>query len=72
MSIDTLKQRLPDYAKDLRLNLGGVPATPRMTLRKRGTTPEVIQNAVRIAAIVHAVSVTLDETTAGQFAPAAA
>ena len=41
-------------------------------LRKRAVGPEVIQNAARIAAIVHAVSVTLDDSAAGQVAPAAA
>lgn len=31
MSIDALKSRLPEYAKDLKLNLSGLPNTPGLT-----------------------------------------
>ncbi len=34
MSIESLKTRLPDYAKDLRLNLGTVLAAPGLTQRQ--------------------------------------
>ncbi len=38
MSIDTLKARLPDYAKDLRLNLSTLAAEPALTERQRAGT----------------------------------
>jgi lipoyl-dependent peroxiredoxin subunit D len=58
MSIDTLKARLPDYAKDLRLNPSSLATEPVLTEQQRAT--EAIQAAVRIAAVVHAVAATLD------------
>jgi alkyl hydroperoxide reductase subunit D len=44
MSIDALKDRLPDYAKDLRLNLSGIAATP-------GLTPQQLWGAALASAI---------------------
>lgn len=38
MSIDTLKARLPDYAKDLRLNLSSLAAEPTLTEQQRAGT----------------------------------
>ena len=38
MSIDTLKARLPDYAKDLRLNLSSLAAEPMLTEQQRAGT----------------------------------
>jgi alkyl hydroperoxide reductase subunit D len=38
MSIDTLKARLPDYAKDLRLNLSSLAAEPVLTEQQRAGT----------------------------------
>ncbi len=35
MSIDTLKARLPDYARDLRLNLSSLAAEPALTDQQR-------------------------------------
>ena len=34
MSIDALKAQLPDYAKDLKLNLGNVLTTPGLTAQQ--------------------------------------
>lgn len=44
MSIDTLKSALPDYAKDLKLNLSNVVATP-------GLTPQQLWGAVLASAL---------------------
>ncbi len=38
MSIETLKDRLPDYAKDLRLNLGSLVTEPSLTTQQRAGT----------------------------------
>ena len=38
MSLDTLKARLPDYAKDLRLNLSGLATEPTLTEQQRAGT----------------------------------
>jgi len=38
MSIDALKARVPDYAKDLRLNLGSLANEPGLTTQQRAGT----------------------------------
>jgi len=38
MSLDTLKARLPDYAKDLRLNLSSLATEPALTEQQRAGT----------------------------------
>jgi alkyl hydroperoxide reductase subunit D len=38
MSLDDLKNRLPDYAKDLRLNLSSLAAEPALTEQQRAGT----------------------------------
>ena len=38
MSIETLKAKLPDYAKDLRLNLGSLAAEPALSPQQRAGT----------------------------------
>jgi alkyl hydroperoxide reductase subunit D len=38
MSLDTLKARLPDYAKDLRLNLSSLATEPTLTEQQRAGT----------------------------------
>jgi lipoyl-dependent peroxiredoxin subunit D len=38
MSIEALRGRLPDYAKDLRLNLGTLAAEPSLSARQRAGT----------------------------------
>jgi alkyl hydroperoxide reductase subunit D len=96
MSLDALKASLPEYAKDLRLNLESVLAGLRMnvmrdpgidkasfelcalavsaingcgacvdshekTVREHGVSAQGVQSAARIAAVVHAVAVTLEQ-----------
>ncbi len=38
MSLETLRARLPEYAKDLKLNLGSLAAEPVLTARQRAGT----------------------------------
>ena len=38
MSLETLKNRLPDYARDLKLNLGSLAAEPGLTEQQRAGT----------------------------------
>jgi alkyl hydroperoxide reductase subunit D len=38
MAIETLKTRLPDYAKDIRLNLGSLAGEPSLTQEQRAGT----------------------------------
>jgi alkyl hydroperoxide reductase subunit D len=38
MSLDNLKTRLPDYAKDLKLNLGTLAAEPSLSVQQRAGT----------------------------------
>jgi alkyl hydroperoxide reductase subunit D len=38
MSIETLKSRLPEYAKDLKLNLGSLSTEPSLTTQQRAGT----------------------------------
>jgi alkyl hydroperoxide reductase subunit D len=42
------------------------------TLRKHGLSAQAIQSAARIAAVVHAVAITLEQSAASDFVPAAA
>lgn len=56
MSLETLKNRLPDYARDLKLNLGSLATEPGLTEQQRAGTfvatalaarqPQVIQDIV--------------------------
>ncbi len=38
MSIESLKGRLPDYAKDLKLNLGSLATDPTLSAQQRAGT----------------------------------
>ena len=38
MSLDALKDRIPDYAKDIRLNLGSLATEPALTVQQRAGT----------------------------------
>jgi len=38
MSIDAIKARIPDYAKDLRLNIGSLASEPSLTTQQRAGT----------------------------------
>jgi alkyl hydroperoxide reductase subunit D len=56
MSIDTLKDRLPDYAKDLRLNLSGIAATPGLTPQQLWGTVLASAIASRNGAVIEAAA----------------
>jgi alkyl hydroperoxide reductase subunit D len=47
MSLDTLKNALPDYAKDIRLNLGSLATEPALTEEQRAGTFVVAALAAR-------------------------
>jgi alkyl hydroperoxide reductase subunit D len=61
MSIETLKARLPDYAKDLRLNLGSLAGEPSLTTEQRAGTFIAAALASRNAEVTTAL---LDEFAA--------
>lgn len=58
MSIETLKARLPDYAKDLKLNLGSLASEPGLTEQQRAgifvASALASRNAEVTAAVVDA------------------
>lgn len=56
MSIETLKNRLPDYAKDLRLNLGTLASEPSLTAQQRAGTFVAAALATRNAEVIRAVT----------------
>ena len=55
MSIDTLKGKLPDYAKDLKLNLSGVFNTPNLTPQQAWGTAVASALASRQPDVIRAV-----------------
>ncbi len=61
MSIEALKNRLPDYAKDIRLNLGSLAGEPSLTAEQRAGTFIAAALASRNAEVAAAVL--------GEFAP---
>ena len=101
MDLNHIKSALPDFAKDLRLNLESVLSEPgapcldkasfelaamavsaingcaacmdshERVLRAHGITAQGVQSAVRIAAVLHAVAVTLEQTSPMPLASAA-
>jgi alkyl hydroperoxide reductase subunit D len=68
MSIQTLKDKLPDYARDRKLNLGSLAAESVLNhTLKAGTfiaSAIASRNPGVIAAVVHAVAVTLEAEAA--------
>ncbi len=62
MSIEALRARLPEYAKDLRLNLGTLAAEPSLSARQLAGTFVAAAIASRNAATTEAI--------AAEFAPA--
>src|SRR5205807_513513 len=56
MSIDRLKAALPDYAKDLRLNLGSVLSAPTLTPAQIWGTALASAIAARNPAVIAAVA----------------
>ena len=77
MSLDSLEQRIPDHARDLRINLGVIASSTALTpvsaitgceacvrahekaVRERGVTMEAVHDSVRIAAVIHGISIAL-------------
>jgi len=55
MSIESLKGRIPDYAKDIRLNLGTLAAEPSLTAQQRAGTFVAAAVAARNAEVTRAV-----------------
>lgn len=55
MSLETLKAALPDYAKDLRLNLGSLAAEPALTEEQRAGTFVASAIAARNPVVTDAV-----------------
>jgi alkyl hydroperoxide reductase subunit D len=55
MSIETLKKMLPEYAKDLKLNLSSLAAEPSLTEQQRAGTFVASALASRNGAVVEAV-----------------
>ncbi len=55
MSLESLKNRLPDYAKDLRLNLSSLAAEPSLTTQQLAGTFVASALASRNAETIHAI-----------------
>ncbi len=75
MSIDALKARLPDYARDLRLNLSAIAATPGLTPQQLWGTALASAIASRNGEVIAAVAAEARahlDATAFQAAQAAA
>jgi lipoyl-dependent peroxiredoxin subunit D len=66
MSLETLKSQLPDYAKDLKLNLGSLAAEETLTPVQRAGAFLASAYAIGQADIVHA----LESEFASQLSPA--
>ncbi len=56
MSIESLKSRLPEYAKDLKLNLGSLASEPVLTQQQRAGTFIVAALASRNAEVTAAIA----------------
>ncbi|MEO3432218.1 carboxymuconolactone decarboxylase family protein [Inquilinus sp. CAU 1745] len=61
MSIDALKTALPDYAKDLKLNLSNVVATPGLTPQQLWGAALVSALASRNATVIKAINAAAGE-----------
>ncbi|MEJ0015651.1 MAG: carboxymuconolactone decarboxylase family protein [Acetobacteraceae bacterium] len=55
MSLETLKGRLPDYAKDIRLNLGSLATEPALSVEQRAGTFIAAALACRNAEVTAAI-----------------
>lgn len=56
MSIDRLKERLPDYARDLRINLGVLTSSMMLTPQQAWGTALAAAVSARNAEVVHAIA----------------
>jgi alkyl hydroperoxide reductase subunit D len=61
MSLDTLKARLPDYAKDIRLNLGGIPGITTLTPQQLWGTALATAIASRNPDVIRAIDAVASE-----------
>jgi alkyl hydroperoxide reductase subunit D len=71
MSIDSLKSRIPDYAKDIRLNLGGIAGITSLTPQQLWGTALSTAIASRNPDVVRAVDATASEFLSPQAKTAA-
>jgi alkyl hydroperoxide reductase subunit D len=55
MTIDALKSRIPDYAKDIRLNLSSLASDPSLTVQQRAGTFIASALAARNAELIRGV-----------------
>jgi alkyl hydroperoxide reductase subunit D len=55
MALETLKAALPEYAKDIRLNIGSLATEPALTEEQRGGTFIAAAFATRNAEVIRAV-----------------
>jgi alkyl hydroperoxide reductase subunit D len=55
MTIEALKERLPDYAKDIKLNLGTLAADPTLSTQQRAGTFVASALAARSAEVIRAI-----------------
>jgi len=56
MSIESLKLRMPDYAKDLKLNLGSLATEPTLSVQQRAGTFVASALATRNAEVTRAIT----------------
>jgi alkyl hydroperoxide reductase subunit D len=56
MSIEALKERLPEYAKDIKLNLGSLAAEPSLSTQQRAGTFIASALASRNAEVIRAIT----------------
>jgi alkyl hydroperoxide reductase subunit D len=56
MSLEILRARLPDYAKDLRLNLGSLAGEPSLTVQQRAGSFIAAALAARNAEVTRAIT----------------
>lgn len=71
MDLNHIKSELPDFAMDLRLNLESVLSEPGAPGLENKASFELAASGVRIAAVVHAVAVTLEQSLPVPLASAA-
>ena len=60
MSIDPLNDLVPDFAKDVRLNLSSMVADESLGGQTPGVAAAAIQTAVRFAAIIQSVAIAIE------------
>lgn len=71
MSIDSLRDRLPDYAKDIRLNLGTLASETNLTDQQKWGAFLASAYAARSAAVLRAIAAEVDGKLTREAADAA-